>query len=187
MHLVYESKWANKSLHPTVNRYSLHTLFSSPSVSGFSRLIHRRLSYTLDKIIIIAMKTMIVLTMILFANGLIAENKKTEDYTVKITSEMKGDAVTFTIKAPQIPKWNSYPKNFRFEHISQAYIVGDNIRIPMGNAGSVMSVKKAIKFTLPKTMLKRLSLKLWILNPTQGNKTKLRTIDLMKLSESEKE
>ena len=40
--------WSNKSLHPTVNRYSLHTLFSSPSVSGLSRLIHRRLSYTFD-------------------------------------------------------------------------------------------------------------------------------------------
>ena len=104
------------------------------------------------------MKTVILIILFALPTTIFAEvNHAEEETLVKVLAQVKGNAVVFTIVSPRYPQQTRiedlWPPS-DFEALHSARLVGPNLNVPV-----TRSTLKAT-FTIPKSMLKGLTLNL---------------------------
>ncbi|WP_435894699.1 hypothetical protein [Oceaniferula spumae] len=126
-------------------------------INGANLFYTARLSSTLDKNKK-PMKTAILILMFALPIAIFAADEKVEGETsVKVLANVKGDAVVFTIISPQYPhrtKIEDLWPTSDIEILHSARLVGPSLNVPV-----TRSTPQAT-FTIPKSMLKGLTLNL---------------------------
>ena len=105
------------------------------------------------------MKTLILLLLISFSQAFAEKVREENDFTIKVFAEHRDKAVLFTIDLPTFPQWISYGPNFHFENLRDIIVVGTDFNMPLNHEHKGLLGEK-ITFTLPKSTLKGLSLRL---------------------------